>query len=68
MTGRWHLTYTLPDGERVTADHADPIARVFERAYRGPELSDLAAIVRWAEANRQMIRECQEGRCDHHVR
>ena len=64
MTGRYHLSITLPGGERVTADFREPIVAAMQQA---PEPSAVAAIVRWAEDNRQQIQACQEGRCDHFV-
>jgi hypothetical protein len=62
MGGRWHISYTLPDGQRVTADYRDPITKVMERAWAG-ELSDLEPILAWQADNRQQIEACQEGRC-----
>ena len=65
--GRWHWTITLPGGERVTADHRDPIAPVIERAWRDPELSDLTAIMEFYRQNRQQVESCQRGDCSHDV-
>ena len=68
MAGRWHKTFTLPDGRRVTADFREPIVAVMGRAATGnPEPSDLAAILAWYEYNIQTVTACQRGECDHHV-
>jgi len=68
MTGRWHLSITLPGGQKVTADYREPIVRVMERAWGDdPELSDIEAILAWQADNRQQIEACQEGRCSHDV-
>jgi hypothetical protein len=65
--GRWHQSFTLPDGRRATADYREPIAVVMQRATAAAEPSDVAAIVAWAEANRHQIEACQAGECDHVV-
>lgn len=73
MTGRWHYTITMPDGQRVTADYREQVTMVIHRVAsawsdgRDAEPSDLAAIMQFAADNRQTMIECQEGRCPHHV-
>ena len=68
MTGRYHLSITLPGGERVTADYREAITMVMQRAATGdPEPSDLAAILAWYQANIQTVTACQRQECDHFV-
>ena len=73
-TGRWHWSIQLPSGPKVTADYREPITMVMQRVAsawsdgRDAELSDLRAIMAWAEqTGRQQIEACQEGYCDHEV-
>jgi len=72
--GRWHHSIILPSGQKVTANHDEPIIMVIHRVAsawsdgRDAELSDLDRILGWAADNRQQIEACQAGRCDHIVR
>jgi len=73
VTGRWHQSIILPSGQKVTADHRDPIVAVMRQVAvawsdgKDAEPSDLAAIAEFYEVNRQTMAACQEGRCGHHV-
>lgn len=69
MAGRWHISYTMPGGQRVTADHRDPVVMVFRRVQAAghPDPSDLAAILAWYQVHAIESANCAQGACDHHV-
>jgi hypothetical protein len=71
VSGRYHISVSLPGGFVAIADYRDPITDTMHAISRARELGkppdpdDLAAVAAWLDANEAQIAVCGRGECHH---